>query len=173
MIVLHLDVPHIHDGSTRTGAHRDVAWTDGERPEETAGFDAGIEIVNLRPARGLEHVQSNQRERAVTVATTYGDEFAFHEAQVDLERHRPTGVGPQIGTFTDAVDNGEPEMTVEVGNRRGIGVGACRDSRELNVQVGQAGPRLEDLWNRPGISTFPCGLGARRVPGRRHEGWHT
>jgi hypothetical protein len=82
----------------------------GSVQKETARFDPRIEVVNLRPTRGLEHVQSNQREPAVTVATIIGDEFGLHDAEIDLERQRRVRVRREIRAHADAVDYGVAEI---------------------------------------------------------------
>ena len=110
-------------------------------------MDAGVEIVDL----GAEvdevkltsvEVKSNEPERSLVYPAVLADIDATHEAHVGVEEEG-FGAAVGVGRGPRALHIGDPEETVEVGDRRRIDAGTEEDQGEIDpADVGGVGGRF-------------------------------
>jgi len=85
---------------------------DASCPEQPAGGDAGVEVVNLIGAdRPLKDVKSKEAERRVEMLPVERDVLPGHEPVVDVEGQ------PGVGAGTNALNVAHPREAVEIGDR--------------------------------------------------------
>ena len=93
-----------------------------DRPEQTRGADAAVEVVDLRARTGLEQVDSYQREGALLTGARLGNVGSVEDADVAFE---VVVVAIAAGGRPDGIRlRREPG---EIPDRRGINVGAIED----------------------------------------------
>src|SRR6266849_5557290 len=136
----------VHTEAGRASACFDVccAVRNGDCPEEAAGAESRIEVVQLiRKVRGslpLEDVESDEAERCVLVATGEVDVLALHDPHVDVERL----VAELALTCADRM--GRSHSAVEVEDRGGV---AAAEEVEMEVSpedIGRTLDRLRSSW---------------------------
>src|SRR6266576_1501635 len=94
--------------------YRDRPVRDPGCPEQPAGGDAGVEVVNLTligADRPREDVESKEAERRLGVPPVERDVLPGDEPVVDVEAQA------SVVTGTDAVDIANADETVEIGDR--------------------------------------------------------
>jgi hypothetical protein len=93
VVVLRVEIVELEPGAAGSRVDIQIVVLDGDRPEEPAVGDAGVEVVQLCGCRIrrilVEEVESGERERAAVDAAVEADVDAGHEAVVDVEEQPP------------------------------------------------------------------------------------
>ena len=84
----HRKILHVQDCVPAVDLEIDRALADVERPEQSRGQDATVEVVNLRPRTGVEQVDSNQGERTA-MDRPVDDVLPIEGADIRFEVVRP------------------------------------------------------------------------------------
>jgi len=87
----------VHLGRAAREVHPDGVVGQGDRPEETVGGDAGLEVVKLVAEVGSdrsdEEVQSDEAEGAPMRLPVLADVCPLHEPHIDVDHEAIAGRG--------------------------------------------------------------------------------
>jgi hypothetical protein len=99
---------------------------DARDPEQTAGGDAGVVVVNLVIEVNLTvvEIQSDEREGAVAAVPAHGNVLPLHEADIGLEEQRSLFAGLGVRASAGPEDAAVADCTAKVGDLRRLDAGS-------------------------------------------------
>ena len=80
-MVFHVQVVHFEPGCPCAEVYLDIVGWENDRPKKAILGNPGVEIVDLRPSRGVD-VNSNESEGALPHVSISPDVDALHESHV-------------------------------------------------------------------------------------------
>ena len=125
-VVGNFEIVHRQRGATLMLADAHGILIDARDPEQTAGGDAGVVVVNLVIEVNLTvvEIQSDEREGAVAAVPAHGNVLPLHEADIGLEEQRSLFAGLGVRASAGPEDAAVADCTAKVGDLRRLDAGS-------------------------------------------------